>query len=129
MRNQRNTTSLFGNIPKHDYLGLFSDHDPKKVVRYLKFTQADVASATRIAKASIRYDEKMPPELVTRLLEIATVCELVAEYFNGDLEKTALWFKLKNPLLGSISPRDMIRIGRYEKLMSFIQDALSGEAP
>lgn len=129
MRNQRNNTALFGNIPKHDYLGFISEQDPKKVVRYLKFTQADVSSATRIARASIRYDDKMPPELLTRLQEIAMVCELVAEYFNGDLKKTALWFSLKNPLLGNISPRDMIRIGRYEKLLSFIQDALSGEAP
>lgn len=129
MRNQWKNAALFSNIPTHDYLGFFSKKDPRKIVKYLKFTQEDVASATRIAKASIRYDEKMPAELLTRLLEIAMMCEFVADYFEGDLNKTFLWLILKNPLLGNISPRDMIRMGRYEKLISFVQDALAGEAP
>jgi hypothetical protein len=39
-----------------------------------------------------------------------------------------LWFKTKNPLLGSISPRDMIRYGRYEKLRRFVMEALEENA-
>jgi hypothetical protein len=35
-----------------------------------------------------------------------------------------LWFKVPNPLLGDVAPRDMIRFGRYKKLLKFIQSAL-----
>lgn len=128
MHPQRND-SLFNTVPSHDYLGILKEGDFKKVVEYLKFSKEEVANATGLAKISIRYDERMPKELQQRLQEIAIICALVAEYFKGDLNKTSLWFHIKNPLLGNISPRDMIRIGRYQKLVKFIQDARSGEAP
>jgi len=66
--------------------------------------------------ASVRFDQKIPKEVLDRLKEIANICGLVAQFFGGDIAKTALWFKTVNPLLGNISPRDMIRYGRYEKL-------------
>lgn len=123
---------LFSNVPKKDYLGIIRGgvaESSKKVVKFLDFTKDDVASATEVAKSSIRYDERMPEELAKRLQEIAVICELVAEYFNGDVEKTALWFKIKNPMLGGMSPRDMIRLGRYQKLIKLIQNALVGNTP
>lgn len=120
--------SLFSTVPSHNYLGIL-DGDHKKVVEYLNLSKEEVANATGLPKISIRYDERMPKELQQRLQEIAIVCELVAEYFKGDVRKTSLWFKINNPLLGNISPRDMIRVGRYQKLIKFVQDALSGEAP
>jgi hypothetical protein len=66
----------------------------------------------------------MPADLKLRLIEWATAINLVATYFN-DLNKTMLWFQVSNPLLGDMSPRDMIRIGRFKKLQKFIQTALS----
>jgi hypothetical protein len=47
----------------------------------------------------------------------------VAGYFEGDIEKTALWFRTPNPMLGNISPRDMIRFGRYKRLLKFVTEA------
>jgi len=121
--------TLFANVPGEDFLGLIKGGNPKKVVDYLRLTQEEVASATGVPKKSVRYDEKIPQELLNRLQEIAVICELVAEYFQGNLEKTQLWLNLKNPILGNVSPRDMIRFGRYERLHKFVQDALSGEGP
>ncbi len=77
----------------------------------------------------ILYDVRIPTELKDLLSEIAIVCELVAEYFNGDATKIALWFKMENPALGGISPRDMIRYGRFKKLKAFIQNQLEGNIP
>jgi hypothetical protein len=57
-------------------------------------------------------------------MEIATLCALVAQSFRGDVVKTALWFKMTNPLLGNASPRGMIRLGRYDKLRRFVMEAL-----
>jgi hypothetical protein len=66
----------------------------------------------------------MPEELLERMREWATALNLVANFFN-DEQKTMLWFQLPNPLLGNMPPREMIRVGRFNKLFKFIQTALS----
>ena len=71
---------------------------------------------------------KFPRKWLTGSAEIANIAQLVAQYFEGDTAKTALWFRTKNPLFGSISPRDMIRFGRYEKLRRFVTEALGQNA-
>lgn len=118
-------TALFNNIPLEDRMQLFANGEPegKKITDLLNYKKQDVSAATGVPLASIRYDIKMPAELRDRLVEWATALNLVAEYFN-DVEKTILWFKVPNPLLGNISPRDMIRLGRFKKLIKFIQTAL-----
>lgn len=118
-------TEIFNSIPP-SYLGLLDGNTPKKVVSFLKLDRDEVSKAMGISKKSVRYDEKIPKELAQRLQEIAIICELVAGYFQGDAQKTALWFNVKNPALGGISPRDMIRFGRYQKLEKFVRNALEG---
>jgi hypothetical protein len=92
---------------------------------FLEFTKDDIASAASVPGSSVRFDHRMPTEVRDRMIEIATICELVAEHL-GSREKAALWFKISNPLLGNISPRDMLRMGRFKKLQRFIVEALSG---
>jgi len=121
-------STILNTIPTTDYLGLFQGNTPRNVVRFLELTQNEVSKAMGIEKKSIRYDKDMPKDLARRLQEIAVICELIAGYFNGDPQKTALWFRVKNPALGGISPRDMIRFGRYQKLEKFIRNALAGIA-
>lgn len=119
--------ALFETVPKQDYLSLFSSSgtDYQKVVKLLDFEKKDVARASNVAVQSVRYDPpKMPKELADRIQEWAVALSLVAEFFK-DQQKTVLWFKTPNPLLGDITPRDMIRIGRFKKLRQFIQRALS----
>jgi hypothetical protein len=53
----------------------------------------------------------------------------VKKYFNGDAAKTWLWFKTNNPALGGISPLDMIKCGRENKLKLFIDSQLAGCHP
>ncbi len=45
---------------------------------------------------------------------------------SGTINYWGLTFQVKNPALGGISPRDMIRFGRYQKLEKFVQNALAG---
>lgn len=124
--------ALFSSIPGHNYLG-FMDKDNhfnhKKVVEFLGFNQNDVAKATRLAKSSVRYDARIPGELAQRLMEIGIICELVAGYFKGDVQKTNLWLSTPNTLLGNMSPKEMIRFSRYRKLHKFITNALAGNHP
>ena len=124
---QTSTQDLFATVPKQDFLSLFQDNNPKyqSVVQCLNFKKEDVSKATGVPLSSVRYDEKMPSELQDRIREWATLLNLVAEHFQGDSGKTVLWFTTINPLLGNISPRDMIRYGKYKKLLNFVLNALS----
>ena len=123
-------TMLFRTVPEHDYLNFWpgSQFDPQHVVRFLELSKPDVAKIASVAPSSVRFDQKIPRDVLERLTEIANVCGLVAQFFQGDVAKTSLWFRTKNPLLGNISPRDMIRYGRYEKLRRFVMDALEENA-
>jgi hypothetical protein len=123
-------TMLFKTVPERDYLQFWHNDrfEPQRVVRFLELTKADVAKVANVASASVRFDQKIPKDVLDRFLEIANVCGLVAQFFNGDIVKTSLWFRTKNPLLGNLSPRDMIRYGRYEKLRRFVMEALEENA-
>lgn len=118
-------SALFRTVPDTDFFHLFTDGVPdgEKVVKLLKYKKEDVSVAANIPIASVRYDSKMPTVLKERLTEWAIVLNLVAGFFN-DPEKTVLWFCMPNPLLGGMSPSNMIRIGRFKKLLNFIQTAL-----
>ena len=118
---------LFRNVRDRDYLGFWADQTLKarEVAEFLQLKKPDVAKVAGVAPSSVRFDEKIPREVFERLEEIANICALVAQFFEGDVAKTALWFRTRNPLLGDISPRDMIRFGRYAKLRQFVMDALA----
>lgn len=122
-----NTHDLFKYMPHGDILNLVSN--PRGVVDFLGLSKKDIANATSLKLSTIRYDDKMPKELAQSLLEVATICELVAEFFDADKNKTSLWFNLPNPALGGISPKEMIRIGQHQKLRKAIVSMLEGNTP
>lgn len=119
------SSALFDSVPKKDVFHLFNGAQPdgKKVADFLNYRKEDISVATGVPIGSVRYDSKMPEVLRQRLVEWATAINLVGSFFN-DQDKTILWFQVPNPLLGNIAPRDMIRIGRFDKLLKFIQTAL-----
>jgi hypothetical protein len=125
---------LFDTVSQADPLEFWANHglDVKKVTEFLGFDSNELSKLGGVSKRSVRLDERIPIELKIRLEEIANIVSLVAEYFEGDPSKTALWFRTTNPMLGGISPRDMIRYGRYKRLMKFItaaRQANAGSAP
>ena len=120
-----NQSALFNTVPDRDIGKFFKNGevDGQRVVEFLKYKKEDVAVASGVPMASVRYDAKMPVDLRERMIEWATAINLVGSHFN-DLNKTMLWFQVSNPLLGNLAPRDLIRVGRFKKLMKFIQTAL-----
>jgi hypothetical protein len=117
--------SIFSTVHTKDILGFSAQGatDYQEVCKFLDFSKADVAKIAGISENSVRFDSpRIPAALMERFDQIANICQLVADHF-GDTHKTALWFKTSNPLLGGISPRDMLRYGRYKRLMQFIIDA------
>ena len=119
---------LFYTVPD-DLLqfGYGQSFDALKAAKFLSLKKADVGRISAVAESSVRYDAHIPEQVRLRLEEIASTINLVAKQFNGDQEKTATWFKARNPLLGDVSPRDMIRLGRYDRLRAFIIQAMSDQ--
>jgi hypothetical protein len=121
------TTSFgpFDTVPE-DFLkfGRGAAFDAKKVPELLGLKKVDVSRIATVSVKSVRYDSAIPELVRERLEEIASTINLVAKQFGGDADKTVAWFKARNPLLGDASPRDMIRLGRYERLRRFIINAM-----
>ena len=126
-----NTQQLFNTIPKGDPLHFWANHglDYNRLSEFLDLDKSALSKLAGVSKSSVRFDERIPRDLKDRMEQIAIICSLVAEYFSGDVEKTALWFRTINPMLGNISPRDMIRLGRYKKLQKFINTAKTSYVP
>lgn len=124
------TAQLFSNIPEKDLLGfgVGKAFDPKRVSDWLDLKKVDVSRVADVSPASVRWDVNMPAAMYDRLEEIALTCNLVAQAFHGDVTKTAQWFKARNPMLGDVSPRDMVRLGRFDRLRRFIVSAMNEQA-
>lgn len=113
----------------NDILGLFKDGrlDYRGVADLAKLSKDDLSKIAKVAKSSVRFDDAIPPLLAQRLHEVATIANLVAQYFEGDRYKVALWFELTNPHMGSISPNTLIRSNRAKYLLSFVLDSREAE--
>lgn len=122
---------MFENIYRRDSLQFWADHglNYERVKNVVGLTNEDLSRVAQVSKSSVRFDERIPPVLKERLEQIANCCLLVAEHFDGNAEKASLWFKTPNPMLGNVSPRDMIRFGRFAKLQRFVVGALTEGEP
>lgn len=121
------TYEIFNTVSRSDELGLISRGKVNygAVAGLLELDNNALSKVGGVSKKSVRLDDRIPRELASRLDEIANICNLVADYFDGDVARTALWFKIPNPMLGNISPRDMIRYGRYRRLRKFVVESLA----
>lgn len=117
--------ALFKTVPESDPMKFWSNHgcNYKRVSEFLEFDRNELSKLGGVSRESVRFDNKIPADLRERLEQIANIITLVAEYFEGDVRKTTLWFRTPNPMLGEISPRDMIRFGRYRRLSKYVQQA------
>ncbi|MBS0378113.1 MAG: hypothetical protein JSS29_06490 [Proteobacteria bacterium] len=126
------TSKLFATVSTADRLKFWENSglNYQKVREFVGLETRDVAHATGLAKSSVRYDDKAPREVREHLANVANICNLVWTFFQDDI-KTKLWLQTPNPLLGDLSPRDMLRMGRYNKLLRFVTQALdqNGKAP
>jgi hypothetical protein len=121
------TASLFSSIPPTKASPFFEGAAPvgPQIVKFLDFKRKDVARSAKVSEAAVRYEQdRMSEVLRAWLIEVGTAIALVDNFFK-DTDKTELWFRTPNPLLGNITPIDMIRMGRQRKLLTVIQASLS----
>ena len=117
---------LFHSIARVNALKLFRAGRPdgERIVEFLDLAKRDVARAAKVPKESVRYDLRMPEVLRVWFETIGACIELVNSHFD-DSDRTLLWFKTPNPLLGDVKPIDFVKMGRVRKLLAIIQSALS----
>jgi hypothetical protein len=118
--------NLFSTISPSDGLKFWHQGavDLGRLRDFTGLNNTDLANIARVPKSSVRSDDKAPREVREHLENIANICNLVFEFFQDDL-KTKLWLQTSNPMLGNISPRDMIRFGRFAKLQRFVTQAIT----
>lgn len=54
-----------------------------------------------------------------------SVVDDALNFFEGDEGKAVFWFETANLQLGGKTPLEMIRMGRFQKLASFIRTSLN----
>ena len=119
---------LLETVAKTDYLGFFPS-DPKEIPNYkvvpdfLRIDKKQLSQIGQVAGSSVRYDNDIPKDLAERLEQIANIANRVTALFDGNIQKAALWFRTPNPLLGEVSPRDMLRMNRFKRLAKFVAEA------
>lgn len=122
--------AIVRNVARQDLLQLYRNGQPdyKRIADFAKLSKADLGKISGVSRASVRFDASIPDKVAERLREVANIANLVAEFFEGNAEKVGLWFELQNPVLGNISPRQLIRIGRYKRLLNFVMDSRDAES-
>ena len=63
-----------------------------------------------------------------RTVKQSAKIRLLMSYLNGfygSSKKANKWLEVPNPLLGNVSPKDMIRVGRLDKLIKFVETELA----
>ena len=121
-------------MPQHDspfWNQESKDLDYKEIARtFFGRKEKRIGQLTGVDRESVRYDSKIPKEVKEFLQFMASILHLVYEYFDHDFGKTKTWLKLPNPLIGGcITPKEMVHIGRHEKLLQIISSALQEEIP
>lgn len=121
------THALFRNVAS-DPLNFWQGQelDLKKVREFAALSNKDLSQMSGVS--TVRLDKKAPAEIVEHMQNIANICNLVFEYYQ-DSVKTKLWLQTPNPMLGNTTPKDMLRVGRYKKLLTFVTDALKEGSP
>jgi hypothetical protein len=122
--------TIVSHIAGADLLHLYCDDRPdyKRIANLTRLSKSDLSKIAQVAKSSVRFDAYIPEPVAERLREIANIANLVAEFFSGDAQKVALWFEVANPMLGNISPSNLIRIGKQKRLLSFVVSARQAES-
>lgn len=107
--------------PGRDWLGfgVGAEFQPSRLAEWLALGTEDLARL-----ADYPHGDAAAVPVRKHLIEVAAMCNLVAEIFDGDIGKAKAWFKAVNPLLGGVTPCDMIRLGRFERLRKFIGSSL-----
>lgn len=122
---------IFNTVPKNDVFGFYDKGriNYKKIAYTLDFSRKEISKATRVAISSVRYEENKIPDKMKEFLTImAWLLEVTYKHFKNK-DKVILWLKSPNPICGGFSPKDMICMGQYKKLIKIVSSYVEGDIP
>ena len=122
---------IFNTVPRHDVFGFYNKGriKYKEVADTLDFSRKEISKAARIAISSVRYEEnKIPDKMKDFLGHMAWLLHVTHEHLK-DKNKVIQWINSPNPICGGFSPKDMIRMGQYKKLVRIVSSYIEGNTP
>ena len=101
----------------------------KEVAGLLNFNRKEISKAARIAVNSVRYEEnKIPDKMKEFLTAMIWLIHVTYEHLK-DENKVIQWINSPNPICGGFSPKDMICMGQYKKLVKIVSSYVEGNTP
>ncbi len=122
---------IFNTVPKNDIFGFYDKGkiQYKQVANILSFNRKEISKAARVAVSSVRYEEdKMPCKIKDFLTAMVWLLHVTHEHLK-DENKVIQWIKSPNPICGGFSPKDMICMGQYKKLVKIVSSYINGNTP
>lgn len=101
-------SEIFSTVPKKDFLNFFVANQVM-THRVLAFLEIDL-------KDFCRHEGK---DLAVKW---AVLLNVVAQHFDGNKQKTKLWFFIENPVFNWITPREMLLSGQTDKVLKIVQE-------
>ena len=122
---------IFNTAPKHDVFGFYDKGKIKykEIADILDFNRKEISKAARVAVSSVRYAENKIPDKMKDFFSAMAWLFYVTHAHLKDKDKALLWFKSPNPICGGFSPKDMICMGQYKKLIKIVSSYVEGDIP
>ena len=123
---------IFNTVPKNDVFGFYNNKGKiqyKEVASILNFNRKEISKAARVAVSSVRYEEnKIPDKMKEFLTAMIWLIHVTYEHLK-DENKVIQWINSPNPICGGFSPKDMICMGQYKKLVKIVSSYVEGNTP
>ena len=127
------TPSIFNTVPKNDIFGLYNKNKGhlkyKAVADTIKFNRQEVSKATHTNISAVKYQENEIPDTIKEFfINITWLLHTTHEYLK-DKDKVIQWLDSPNPTCGGFSPKDMLLMGQYKKLVRIVSCYAEGKIP
>ena len=122
---------IFNTVPKNDVFGFYNKgkYKYREIVNTMDFSRKEISRAARVSIDSVRYEENRIPDKVKDLLTNMIWLLHVTHEHLRDKNKVIQWLNSPNPICGGASPKDMICMGQYKKLVKIVASYVEGDIP
>lgn len=122
---------IFNTVPKRDVFGLYDKgkYKYREIAEILDLKRRDISQAVRVATDSVRFEEdRIPDKMREFLINMVWLLNTTYKHLK-DKHKVTQWLDSPNPVCGGVSPKDMIRMGQYKKLVKIVVSYTEGDIP
>ena len=128
---EAHTPPIFNTVPKNDVFGVYDKGRIryKAVATAINFNRQEISKATRINISAVKYKESEIPAKIKEFFMAMTWLLYTTHAHLQNKDKVLQWLDSPNPSCGGFSPKDMIRMGQYKKLVNIVSCYAEGKIP